>query len=211
MSLAALRSDPKSACMRNVYRTGPRPGSFDGGGAMVEGGRCRIEADEISGGVFDLEAEESALGSDYYFPWKRTGVGWVKVPKNAPDGTIVLTGGVNGCSIVVSENLNDYCFYHDGDSKYLHPHMIAGNEVARVRPKDYDPLGWDHNQFQRMLEEGAKKGIQPKGDVSYGHFVVAVKKGGRFGFYVTGLISFNGYTKLPARLSTCIVTFGDDD
>lgn len=208
MSLKTLRVDPLNACMRNVYRTGPAPGSFTSQGALVEGGRCSIGVTEVQTGIFDLKAVESSYGSsDYFYPWMRTGIGWVQVPKNVPDGTIVMTGGVNGCTIVVTEYLSNYYFYHDGDSKYLYPGLTTGNEVARVAPKDYDPLGWGEKTFQNALGEAASAGIQPIGDVSYGHFVVAVKKDGRFGIYVTGVMSLNGLTKLPVGLSSCIVTF----
>ena len=45
--------------------------------------------------------------------------------------------------------------------------------------------------------------------VAYAHYVIAVKQGGRFGFYVTGQISLNGLSKLPNGWGTsCIVTFG---
>ena len=208
MSLALLRSDPMNACLANVYRTGPNPGSFTGAGAMVEGGGCTIGSNEVNTGFFDLKATASNYASyDYFYPWLQRGVGWVQVPKNAPDGTIVMTGGVNGCTMVVTELLSSYYFYHDGDSKYLYPGMTTGNEVARVSPKDYDPLGWANKIFQSKLHEGARAGVVPVGDVSYGHFVVAVKKDGRFGMYSTGVMSFNGLTKLPVGLSPCIVTF----
>ena len=118
MSLATLRSDPQNACLRNVYRTGPAPGSFTGQGAIVEGGRCTIAATEVTTGVFDLKAIASNYAStDYFYPWLRQGVGWVQIPKNVPDGTIVMTGGVNGCTLVVTEFLSNYFFYNDGDSK----------------------------------------------------------------------------------------------
>ncbi len=207
MSLSTLRSDPKNACMRNVYRTGPASGSFTGAGDMVEGGRCTITSGEASTGFFDLKATAKTTGTDFFYPWLRTGVGWVKVPKNVADGTIVMTGGVNGCSLVVSEQTTDYYFYHDGDSKYLKDDMVVGNEIARVAPKDYDPLGWGQKTFESALQKAAQTGVKPVGDVSYGHFVVAVKKDGRFGFYSTGVMSLNGLTKLPIGLSTCIVTF----
>jgi hypothetical protein len=46
------------------------------------------------------------------------------------------------------------------------------------------------------------------GDVSYGHFVVAIKKNGRYGMYATGIMSLNGLKKLPFGVTPCIVTFG---
>jgi hypothetical protein len=62
-------------------------------------------------------------------------------------------------------------------------------------------------KFQDALAEAARKGVKPKGDVSYGHFVIAVKQAGRYGFYATGLMSLNGLRKLPFAVTPCIVTF----
>ena len=194
--------------MGNVYRTGPGPNAFQNGGHIVEGGPCTISQSVAAPGFYDLKAIPSGYGSnDYFYPWMQRGIGWVQVPKDTPDGTIVLTGGVNGCTIVVTEHLSSYFFYHDGDSRYLYPGMTTGNEIARIEPKDYDPLGWGEKMFTRTIAEAGQRGMAIAGDISYGHFVVAVKKEGRFGMYATGVMSFNGLTKLPVGLSTCIVTF----
>ncbi|MBM3508443.1 MAG: hypothetical protein FJX64_12315 [Alphaproteobacteria bacterium] len=209
MSIATLRSDPASACLRNVYRTGPAANSFNGQGAVVEGGGCSIDVKEAQTGVFDLKAVASGYASnDFFFPWLQRGVGWVKVRKSVPDGTLVITGGVNGCTLVVSEHQTDYYFYHDGDSKYLKPSMITGNEVARVTPNDYDPNGIGQKAFEAALAKAAGSGVKPVGDVSYGHFIVSVKKNGQFGMYVTGVMSLNGLTRLPGGDSACVATFG---
>lgn len=212
MSLDKLRADPKTACMQNVYRTGPASGSFTTNGALVAGGRCIIAGSGVAKakGFFDLKASATqGASNDYFFPWLQHGVGWVAVPKAVPDGSIVMTGGVNGCTIIVTEQGTNYHFYHDGDSNSIKPGQVVGTEVARVAPKDYDPFDTASKKFSSMLEEAAHNGVTPKGDTSYAHYVIAVKSGGKFGFYVTGQISFNGLTKLPNGWGTsCIVTFG---
>lgn len=212
MSLDALRADAKAACMENVYRTGPAAGSFTAVGDLVQGGRCIITCDKVAKakGFFDVKASATVGASnDFFFPWLRNGVGWVQVPKAVPDGSIVMTGGVNGCTIVVTEQGNNYHFYHDGDSSSIKPGQVVGNEVARVAPKDYDPFGYAAKRFKDALAEAAEAKIKPVGDVSYAHYVIAVKQGGKFGFYVTGQISLNGLSKLPNGWGTsCIVTFG---
>lgn len=204
MSLAVLRVLPVDACRANIYKTGPEAGSFTNTGQLVEGGRCKINEEFVKPGMYHLKAEASAAGTDYFFPWLRTAVGYVKVPLATPDGTVVLTGGVNGCSIVVSKHQNDYYFYHDGDSKFLRPEMVQGNEVARVGPNDYDPMNQGMNQFSAALGAASRAGVKPVGDVSYGHFVFAVKASGQFGLYSTGVMSLNGFTKLAqAALPLC--------
>ena len=208
MSLATLRADPVNACMADVYRMALAAGSFAGTGNLVEGGRCTIDARAPAPGFFDLSATQAGAGGDYFYPWVRQGVGWVRVPKAAPDGTIVMTGGVNGCSIVVTQDGSDFVFYHDGDSRYLTPQMMTGTEIARAGNKDYDPLGWGEKAFRNGLEDMRRRNITPKGELSYGYFVVAVKVAGRFGLYSTGAMSMNGLHRLPVGLSTCIVRFG---
>jgi hypothetical protein len=212
MSLDLLRADAKSACMQNVYRTGPAGGSFTEKGDLVAGGRCVVSASAAGKqkGFYDLTATTTAgISNDYFFPWLQRGVGWVAVPKAVPDGSIVMTGGVNGCTIIVTEQGTNYNFYHDGDSSSIKPGQVVGTEVARVAPKDYDPFGFAARTFQNALADAAKAGVKPVGDVSYGHFVVTVKQGGRFGMFVTGVISLNGLSKIPNGWGTSlIVTFG---
>lgn len=84
-----------------------------------------------------------------------------------------MTGGVNGCTIVVSEHGSDYYFYHDGDSKHLNLNAVRGNIVAKVTPKDYDCLNWGNKLFAKELYQASQKGVKPSGDTSYGHFIVA--------------------------------------
>lgn len=209
MSLKTLRGDPAAACRYNVYRTGPAEKSFSESGRMVEGGKCTIGGNDAGPSVYDLKAVANNYSStDFFYPWMRTGIGWVKVPKSVADGSVVMTGGVNGCTLVVTETGTDWYFYHDGDSKYLKPSDLTGTEAARVGPNDYDPNGIGQKAFSDALAKGAAAKVKPVGDVSYGHFVVSVKKDGRFGMYVTGVMSFNGLTRLPAGPSVCVATFG---
>lgn len=207
-ALEALRRDPTNACIGARFKTGPKPGSWDV--SAPEGGACRISAKKLDTDIYELQAESGA-GTDYFYPWLRCGVGWVRVPDTVPDGTMVVTGGVNGCSITASHHGGYYYFYHDGDSKYLDDGMVQGGKLAHVAPKDYDPLGMGNTTFSLALQEASRKGVKPKGDTSYGHFVMAVKTKGRFGFYASGIMSLNGLRKLPFGITPCIVTFSHDD
>ena len=207
MSLSTLRADPMNACMGAVYQTVPQSGAFTGTGNMVEGGSCRIAATSPAPGVHTLTASEAADGGDYFFPWVARSVGWVKVPKAAPDGTIVMTGGMNGCAFVVTADATHYYFYHDGDSRYLTPQMTTGAEVARAANKDYDPLGWGQKIFLRAGEEMRSRNETPQGPFFYAHYVIAVKAAGKFGLYATGLMSANGLQRLPIGLSPRITSF----
>ncbi len=208
MSLAALRADPASATLANVYRTSPAKDMVPGTGALVEGGPCMVGGKEAQTGIYDLTAHPQSKIAvvDYFYPWLRTGVGWVKVPKTVPDGTIVMTGGVNGCTLVVTDNGGFLHFYHDGDSKNLKPGMATGTELARITPNDYDPKGFALTMFSDALGNAARTGVKPMGDVSYGHFVVAVKKNGSFGLFGTGVMSLNGLTRIPSPSPALLAT-----
>lgn len=200
MSLPELRRTPKNACERNVYITSQGV-AFP---AYPVGGRCEIRAKQLQTGFFELRAyPDDAAGQDYFYPWVPDGVGTVQVPKNVPDGTIVMTGGLNGCGITVSEEGNSYIFYHDANCQYLTPANTRGKVVATAKPRDYDPLDWGFKAFQHALLQK-----EPSGEVFYGHCIVAVKKEGKFGLYVTGSMKLSGKrTQLPLNVSQCIVTF----
>ncbi|MEM9059092.1 MAG: hypothetical protein AAGD13_01400 [Pseudomonadota bacterium] len=198
--IAKLRLNPLSVVQSGGLRTGPKSGSFSG---VQQGGNCQISESDAGGGITDLEAKSGA-GTDYFFPWLQRSFTWVKVPKNAPNGTIVMTGGVNGCSLIVSELGTDYYFYHDGDSKYLpigHA-SIKGTEVVRIKPSDYDPGDSTNKIFQGLLKSNQKAGIAFSGDLSYGTYVVFVKVGGQYTVVSSPIISVNGLMHLKGAQVT---------
>lgn len=199
MTLSKLRVNPEHACQQFAYRTAPASGSFNTGNV---GGPCTISCTEAAPGFFDLKATATNVSSDYFYPWVGSGVGEVTVPKAVPDGSVVMTGGMNGCTIVVVDRLQNYIFYHDADSKHLTPMRMT---VAKVAPNDYDPLDWGLKEFKSAMDSADQEDL--KGDISYGHFVVAVKHKGQFGMYVTGVISLNGLRRLT-QVSYCLGTFG---
>lgn len=119
------------------------------------GGPCTLTAEDSENkDVFRVHVKNG--GNDYYFPWVNRGVGEVKVPKDAPNGTIVTTGGMNGCALVVTEVGNHFIFYHDADSNSLSVIKEAqGQEVFRLEPKDYDPL----DTGVKLMEQNPGSGI----------------------------------------------------
>lgn len=88
MSLELLKRNPMAATQGNSFRTGPAAGSFS---ATAEGGTCTIACTKLADNTFELKAMAGA-GTDYFYPWLPSGYGWVKVPKDVPDGTVVMTG-----------------------------------------------------------------------------------------------------------------------
>ena len=183
-----LRLNPRPICVANGIRTGPEAGSFVG---TQQGGQCQINEASDGTDVYTLTATAGA-GTDYYFPWLQRSWTYVRVPQNVPNGTIVMTGGVNGCSLIVSDDHNDYVFYHDGDSKYLPvgSNKIVGNEIVRIVPADYDPNDYTQTVFTSYLQSYKKAKLpMPSGDISYGNFVLFVKVNGQFDACATAVLS----------------------
>ena len=180
-----LRVNPSAVAQSTAIITGPTPGHFAG---VQQGDRCSITATQVNSGLYSLNAVQHQ-GTDYFFPWLQRSFTWVRVPKPVSDGTIVLTGGVNGCTLVVSEDAGAYYFYHDGDSKYLKPGDIAGNVVSRIGPADYDPNDDLFTVFNGFVRSYAATGRDPGGAFDYGLYVFYVRVGGRFEAIKTGVIS----------------------
>lgn len=100
------------------------------------GGPCTLEEVETVNGVTRLKAKNG--GSDYLFPWVNRGIGEVNVLRKSPEGTIVVTGGMNGCTLAVTENGPHLIFYHDADSCHLGVDKAAtGANVCTVGPSQY--------------------------------------------------------------------------
>lgn len=188
-------SDPKLIVKSTAIRTGPAGKSFVG---TQVGGRCEL-SETSTGGVYTLSATENK-GTDYFYPWLQRSFGWVKVPKSVPDGTIVATGGLNGCSLIVSRKGDDLYFYHDGDSKYLpvNSASIEGDEIIRIKPNDYDAGDVVHKSFVATMSSYSARGLaMPSGDVSYGIFVIWIKVSGEFVAVSSSVVSVGSPIALP--------------
>lgn len=194
-TLANLRLNPAQVVRAGGVRTGPNAGSFSG---VQVGGRCQL-AESVANGITTITAQENS-GTDYYYPWLQRNYSYVVVPKNVHNGVIVATGGLNGCSLIVSESGANLYFYHDGDSKYLPvgSAAIQGNEIARIKPSDYDPGDVVYKSFSATLSSYSKRGLPaPSGEISYGIFVIWVKVGGNFVAVNSSVISIGTPISLP--------------
>lgn len=194
--LETLRRNPGAFTGVNGFRTMPNGRDFAG---VSEGGLCTIVESRASEYVTDFKA--TAGGSDYFFPWLQRGYTWVKVPKTVHTGVVVLTGGVNGCTLIVTESAGDYYFYHDGDSNYLPEgsDKLTGTEIARVTPEDYDPDDTARTVFAGLLSSHAKANMAVEGDVSYGSYVAFVKVETEFVAVSSTVLSLGKLMVLPGR------------
>jgi hypothetical protein len=130
---ARLRVDPDSAFAENDFVV---DGTVYAGDTI--GGPCRILCNEIGSKVFRLTAESG--DGDWFFPYVWTtegGVGTCEVPAGQPDGTIIATGAMNGCTLQVNRSHGDLFFYHDTNSVSMSGKLAPGEVAALVEPAQY--------------------------------------------------------------------------
>lgn len=188
-------ADPSAIVKSTAIRTQPASGSFSDGQV---GGLCEL-SESSTNGVNTLTATANK-GTDYLYPWLQRSYSWVKVPKDVADGTIVATGGLNGCTLVVSRKGGDLYFYHDGDSKHLPDESIEGEEIIRIAPADYDAGNVVHKSFVATLESYSKRGLPiPTGDVSYGIYIIWVKIKGEFIAVSSSVVAVGSPIAMPGK------------
>lgn len=197
-SLERLRRVPLDAMQRNAFHVEDE--AYQG---RATGGPCSLRCADLGNDVVGLTVEGG--GRDYFFPWVpkgRGGVGDCLVPTGAPEGTVVLTGGMNGCAFQVNREDGGLRFYHDADSNSLGP--VPGTQRCRVGYFDYATrleLG-----RQAMLE------AQPRGSGGfyYAYYLMAIKLGTRWQVYASGVLANGGeYTKIRAGITPLMTSFDD--
>ena len=176
-SQAVLRADPDTAMAKYgfvvgsaVYTTG------------TLGGACLLSCESVGANISKLTAKQGQ--GDWFFPYVNTaegGVGVCIVPAGQPDGTLVVTGGMNGCSLQVNKSGNDFYFYHDNNGNSMKGKLTPGEIVCRVNYKDYaGPLDIGQKLVDQYLTERVGAG--------YEYYCITVHHGGRWKVYVSSLI-----------------------
>ncbi|WP_234731696.1 hypothetical protein [Acidocella facilis] len=137
LAMTNLRSNPDKAYQSNFYLV--QSTAYTGNTETI-GGPCSVKC--VSHGknknVFELQVTPG--NGDYFYPYVHIpygGVGTCVVPKNAPLGTLVLTGAMNGCSLQVNDSGSNLHFYHDANGVSLKGKLTPGNVVARVNYETY--------------------------------------------------------------------------
>lgn len=92
--------------------------------ATQAGGQCEFTTfGDGDGGISRITAMPVTAATaqpDYCFPYVTGGYGSVTVPVGCPAGTIVGTGAMNGCRLLVSRDTADQLhFYHDANGQHL--------------------------------------------------------------------------------------------
>jgi hypothetical protein len=136
--LDQVRSNPDAAFEIYDFYVDASRSSVVSDGRVQTGGPCTI-LEECNRTLVTLKVG-NLPGRDYYFPWKPSGVGIVEVPMAAPDGTIVVTGGMNGCSVEVIQRGSTLVFYHDADGCQMRNTVpVDGSPIFRRDYKEYAP------------------------------------------------------------------------
>ncbi|MBB5017821.1 hypothetical protein HNQ59_001091 [Chitinivorax tropicus] len=152
------------------------------------GGAVTLVLEGKQGGVNRISLK--AGGTDYYFPWVNRGIGECVVPANAPNGTIVVTGGMNGCAFHVTQSGNNLIFYHDADSCKLGVLKApVGDQLCRVEPDLYMKI-----PYGETLVMEAKDGS------AYLYQMMCVKHADRWKLFYSGIIIGPGIS-MPVKRS----------
>jgi len=181
--LELLRRNAEETIKENDFFVDTRGCALAGNNGIVprvQAGHSISFAESVQSGVTRLAIKPD--GDDYYFPWVNRGVGHVTVPLNTPNGTVVVTGGMNGCSLQVNKYNGQLIFYHDADSCYLgNLHNPQGEKLCRVEPRLY-----------MLIPRGEQLVNESKGKYSYLYQMLCVKNGGRWKIVYSGILLEGG-------------------
>lgn len=185
---------------------GPCQFTTQGGG---EGGISRITA---------MPVTAATVQPDYYFPYVTGGYGSVAVPMGSPAGTIVGTGAMNGCRLLVSrDDANQLHFYHDANGQHLNlvnggthvaipvtlPNGLPGSDLQKVLcdiPESKYAKG--NRGFDLSVQRTQSSGAP----VMFQHHLIAIRRSDCWEVYNFGVLvsgpgtAPEGYRDGPAKL-----------
>lgn len=177
--LKLLRSDPEHVMSRK--------GFICTGGALqaARGGRCSLTCTERDG-VYELGVDANGTG-DYFIPWGQSEARFCDVPKNAPDGTLVVTFRMNGCALEVHEFGRSNRFLHDSDGVSLDGGMRQAK--CRVDADMYEGPGAAATARWTALPGWLDEGESGWRRMCYEHTLICVKQGQVWNVYQTAIVS----------------------
>lgn len=212
-----IRRNPGKAFAEKAFITEIAPEKYKEGGRRKMELACIDEKQQIY--QWRVKNEE---GEDYYFPYMNTtkiadtetyvrSIGHVIVPKNAPDGTIVVTGGMNGCGLQVNifddENL---IFMHDQDAEAIRnpdsrDWFINGQNLGASFSAD------DLIKPDRILSRVVPRHYMGPGDIHYRYFFDKIQKQNPekmlymayYAFYIKVQGIWKLYMSLTGSLTDC--------
>lgn len=202
--LDELRRNPEAAIMANDFFVDVRGFKTTKSQDRCEiGGACTIKAEKAKNGVTRLNISNG--GSDYFFPWVNRGIGECELPLNAPEGTIAVTGGMNGCAFHATRDGAKLRFYHDADNRYLGTLKQAeGDQICRVEPSLYMKIPYGETLMTQM-----------GGGCAYLYQMLVVRHAGKWKVVYSGIIIGPGIDMPVLRSftpgpSSYLASFEDD-
>ncbi len=134
-NLMNLRIFPRQVADKHIFYLRNSAAS-----SLQNGYRARISATLVNG-INEMTVAPSESGADFFFPYIWEGTGNVAVgPVNGiAEGTIVVTGGMNGCALEVTTRNDQFFFYHDKNGRSLGKVRNAGTTVCRITSRAYWP------------------------------------------------------------------------
>lgn len=157
------------------------------------GGPCAIACDPANGAVYKLTAKQGH--GDYFFPYVHVtsgGVGVCIVPAGQPNGTMVMTGGMNGCALQVNRSGTDFYFYHDANGQSMVGKLTPGEVVCRVEYKSYaGPMNIGENlsiDYNRSSQTSPKGWLTGHSGMVHEYFLITVRSGGKWCVYCSALL-----------------------
>ena len=171
--LSKLRSDPK-AVINDYAFVVAGSAAYDG---RTDGGPCTISCAPIGNNIYRLTPSQGS-GPDFYFPYVSEnlngGVGQCRVPADAPDGTIVLTSAMNGCSLDIRRSGADLVFRHIANGMPVPDLPLKDPQLrCRIDARLYMIPRWEQNvaaSIGSRSTPGKSVGAMPM------HYLISVKQ-----------------------------------
>ncbi|MEM9056491.1 MAG: hypothetical protein AAGD86_03385 [Pseudomonadota bacterium] len=204
-ALASLRENPEATCTTKRFQVVSKVFMNQN-----NGGPCKATCTRLSGDIFRIDVDSGT--GDYYFPYRTAGVGGLgscAVPRNAPDGTLVLTGAMNGCALVV-QALSDtvLMFTHDADGRHFNRSKADGKVLAEIKYADYaGPGEVAKAMFSHKSAEVMKKGKSMKSGAGFFYYLLTVKHGGKWKVYSSGTVKVRDTHAVPFMMTPMLASF----
>ena len=179
--------------------------------SSFRGGACHLKCTKVGDDAYELST--MPLGDHgpihhYYFPYRSEGEGGVgecSVPIGAPNGTIVVTGGMNGCALQVNRGTdNQLHFYHDANGKSLQKRQdVGGTVLCRVPYETYSPDDIGVKSAGEAMQAG-------RGNSFFVYYLITIKVNGQWNVYASGIIqdASEHRTRIPGG-DLCVGQFSE--